>query len=237
MRKALLLARHEIVGVYSDRAALARSVLFIGLPIVLVFVNRRAASGAGPASDILILVFGALSALLPSTAAINAAAGSFAGEKEAQTLVPLLAAPIRDLDIVAGKLMAIVAPAFVLSCVSVTAFYVAATVQFGAERVGHILQPATLLAFLVLGVFFVLTLGSWVMVLSSRVNTQRGAQQIAGFITAGLFLVTTGLGSLLAQDIASNAVILVVGAVLVSDVVALELARRLWDREEAVARI
>lgn len=236
MRKALLLARHDIVGLYNDRAALARSLLFLALPIILVYVNRRAASGRG-SGDILILVFGALSAMLPSTAAINAAAGSFAGEKEAQTLVPLLAAPIRDIDIVAGKLMATIAPAFVLSCVSVTSFYVAVNVQFGADRVGRILQPATLLAFVVLAVFFVLTLSSWVMVLSSRVSTQRGAQQIAGMITAGLFLGTTGLGTLLAQNIASDAVLVVVGAVLVSDLVALELARRLWDREEAVARV
>ncbi len=237
MRKALLLARHDIVGLYHDRAALVRSLLFIVAPIVLVYVNRRAASGRGSESDILIIVFGALSAMLPSTAAINAAAGSFAGEKEAQTLVPLLAAPIRDIDIVAGKLIATVAPAFVLSCVSVAAFYVAANAAFGADRIGRILQPATLFAFVVLGVFYVLTLGSWTMLLSSRVSTQRGAQQIAGFITAGLFLSILGLGNLLAQNIASDAVLVVVGVVLASDLVALELARRLWDREEAVARI
>lgn len=236
MRKALLLARHDIIGQYSDRAAIVRALLLTALPIVIVLLNRSAASARG-SSDVLILVFGLYSALLPAATAINAAAGSFAGEKEAQTLVPLLAAPIRDVDIVAGKLMATVVPSAALSLASVLSFYVAATFVFGADRVARLVPPTTLFAFWVLAVFFVLTLGSWVMVLSSRVSTQRNAQQVAGFVTAGMFIGLSALGSLLAQNISSDLVLVALAAVLFSDLVALELARRLWHREEAVARL
>jgi hypothetical protein len=88
-----------------------------------------------------------------------------------------------------------------------------------------------------LAVFFVLTLSSWVMVLSSRANTQRSAQQIAGFMIAGMFIGLTALGGLAAQNIGSDLILAVLLAVLASDVVALELARRLWNREEAIARV
>jgi hypothetical protein len=51
-----------------------------------------------------------------------------------------------------------------------------------------------------------------------------------------LFIGLSALGSLVAQNIASDAVLLALVAVLVSDLVALELAGRLWNREEAIAR-
>ncbi len=236
MRKALLLARHDIIGQYSDRASLYRSLLFVALPIILVFINRGQATGRS-SSDLIILVFGVYSALLPAASAINASAGSFAGEKEAQTLVPLLAAPIRDIDIVAGKLLATLVPATALSIVSVVTFNFAARSQFGAERVSRVLPPEMLYALVALAVFFILTLGSWVMVLSSRANSQRTAQQISGFIVAGMFIGITAVGGLLAQNFSWNLVFVAVIAVLASDVVALELARRLWNREEAIARL
>lgn len=236
MRKALLLARHDILGQYSERNQLVRALLFTALPVILVLVNRGSASARG-SGDVLILIFALYSALLPAASAVTAAAGSFAGEKEAQTLVPLLAAPIRDIDIVAGKLLATLVPSSVLSVVSIVAFDLAARYEFGAARVERILTPETLYALVALAVFFVLTLSSWVMVLSSRANTQRSAQQIAGFMIAGMFIGLTALGGLAAQNIGSDLIIVVLLAVLVSDIVALELARRLWNREEAIARV
>ena len=236
MRKALLLARHDIIGQYSERTALMRALLFSALPIVIVLLNRRSAAGRG-SGDILIVILGLYAALLPSASAAITAAASFAGEKEAQTLIPLLAAPIRDLDIVAGKLMATVVPSAALSLASVLVFDVAARATYGADRVSRLLPPAMLTAFVVLGVFFVLTLGSWVMVLSARMSTQRGAQQLAGFVIAGTFVSLSALGTLIGSNITSDVVLVAFAAVTLSDLVALELVRRLWDREEAVARL
>lgn len=233
--KALILARREIVEQYSDRPSLVRALLLIALPIVLIQLNR---SAAAPPNE-FILVFALQAALLPTATAINAAAGSFAAEKEAQTLVPLLAAPIRDIDIVAGKLVAILIPALLFSALSIGAFYVTATATFGADRVGRVLQPATLLAFLALSAFFILTLGTWVMVISARVGSQRTAQQIAGFFVAAIIVAVVGGTSsgLIASAPPAELIVGVVVAVLLSDLVALELTRRLWDREEAVARL
>jgi ABC-type transport system involved in multi-copper enzyme maturation permease subunit len=139
--KALILARREIVEQYSDRASIVRALFLIALPIALIQLNR---SAAAPPNE-FILVFALQAALLPAATAINAAAGSFAAEKEAQTLVPLLAAPIRDIEIVAGKLIGVMAPAAVLSIVSLLTYHVAAAQRFGAARIAQVLDPVTTL--------------------------------------------------------------------------------------------
>jgi ABC-type Na+ efflux pump permease subunit len=232
VKKALLLARREIIEQYSDRGAVFRALFFIALPVGLIAVNR----GGGRSPDILILIFALQAALLPTATAINAAAGSFAAEKEAQTLVPLLAAPIRDIDIVAGKLGGVLVPAAGLSVVSLAAYYVAASVIFGEERISRLLVPATLFGLFALAVFFILTVGAWVMVVSARVGSQRTAQQIAGFVLGAMIVLLGAIGSAF-QNISAELVLGLVVAVLASDVVALELARRFWNREEAVARL
>jgi ABC-2 type transport system permease protein len=233
MRKALLLARREIVEQFSDRGAVFRALFFIALPIGLVVVNRGT-GGRNP--DPILLIFALQAALLPTATAINAAAGSFAAEKEAQTLVPLLAAPIRDIDIVAGKLVAVLTPAAGLAVLSLVAYYAAASIVFGSERISRLLTPTTLYGLFALSVFFTMTVGAWVMVVSARVSTQRAAQQIAGFVLGGMIVALTTIGSLI-QNLSAEVVIGLIVAVLVSDVVALELARRFWNREEAVARL
>jgi len=228
-----MLARREIVEQYSDRGAAFRALFFVALPIALIFLNR---STGGRNPDPILLIFALQAALLPAATAVNAAAGSFAAEKDAQTIVPLLAAPIRDIDIVAGKLMAVLLPAAGLAIVSLAAYYTAASIVFGEERVGRLLTPTTLYGLFALAVFFIMTLGAWVMVVSARVGSQRTAQQIAGFVLGGLIVALTAIGSLL-QNLPAELVIGVAVAVLVSDLVALELVRRLWNREEAVARL
>jgi ABC-type Na+ efflux pump permease subunit len=232
MRKALVLARREIVEQYSDRGALFRALFFVALPIALIQLNRN----GGRAPDAFILIFALQASLLPTATAITAAAGSFAAEKDAQTLVPLLAAPIRDIDIVAGKLLAVLAPAAGLAVVSLVAYDIAASLAFGQARVARLLTPAALYGLFALSVFFIMTVGAWVMVVSARVGSQRTAQQIAGFVLGGMIVALSAIGTLL-QSLPAEVVIGVVVAILASDVLALELARRLWNREEAVARL
>ena len=230
--KALILARREIIEQYSDRASIVRALFLIALPILLIQLNRSAA----PAADAFILVFALQAALLPAATAINAAAGSFAAEKEAQTLVPLLAAPIRDIEIVAGKLFGVMLPAAALSIVSLLTYYAAASQRFGAGRIAQVLDPITVLELFGLSMLFILTLGSWVMVVSARVPSQRAAQQIAGLVLAGVVVGLTAISSVVG-NIPTGLIAGGVIAVLVSDVIALQLAQRLWNREEAVARL
>ena len=55
MRKALLLARREIIEQYTDRGAVFRALLLTALPIVFVVANRGAAGTRG--SDLILLIY------------------------------------------------------------------------------------------------------------------------------------------------------------------------------------
>jgi len=123
-----------------------------------------------------------------------------------------------------------------LSLVSLVAFDAASSAVYGADRVARVLGPATLYGLFALSVFLILTIGAWVMVVSARVGSQRTAQQIAGFVLAGMIVALSAIGGAI-QNLAAVVVVGVVAAILISDLVALELARRLWNREEAVARL
>ena len=63
MRKALKLARREIVEQYSDRGAAFRALFFVALPIALIFLNRGT---GGRSPDPILLIFALQAALLPT---------------------------------------------------------------------------------------------------------------------------------------------------------------------------
>ena len=234
MGKAALIAWREIRWeIFGDRGAVIRTGFFALLPILFVMSGRGVPGGPNEGSLLLLAL---QSTLIPALSGVALIASTFTQEKENGTLVPLLAAPIRDIDIVAGKLIAVLLPAAGLSIVSLIAYDLAATLEFGQERISHLLTPTTLYGLFALAVFFILTIGGWVMVVSARVGSQRTAQQIAGFVLGGMVVGLSAIGSVL-QNIPAELVIGVVIAVLLSDLVALELARRFWDREEAVARL
>jgi hypothetical protein len=113
---------------------------------------------------------------------------------------------------------------------------VAASQRFGAARIAEVLDPVTTLELFGLSVLAILSLGSWVMVVSARVPSQRAAQQVAGLVLAGVVVGLTAVSSVIG-NISTGFIIGGVVAVLVSDLVALQLAQRLWNREEAVARL
>src|SRR5436305_1573 len=81
-------------------------------------------------------------------------------EKENGTLVPLLAAPIRDFDIVLGKLIGMVVPVMVACVVTLAAGYALAAYRYGAARVAQVLTLELLYAIVVLALLYLVTTGS-----------------------------------------------------------------------------
>src|SRR5206468_3605811 len=82
--------------------------------------------GPGGAGDIAIIGLALQSVLFPSLGGVALIAATFTAEKENGTIVPLLAAPIRDFDIVLGKLVGMVIPVMVSCALTLTAAYVLA---------------------------------------------------------------------------------------------------------------
>jgi len=221
--------------VFLDRASVLRTAIFVLVPMLLIFSNRSI--GPGGAGDIAIIGLALQSVLFPSLGGVALIAATFTAEKENGTIVPLLAAPIRDFDIVLGKLVGMVIPVMVSCAVTLTAAYVLAGFRYGAERVAHVLTPELLFALLVLSLLYVVTTGSIAMIVAARVRSSRAAQQIAGLVIALSIALFATLG-FVASQVAGGWPLLALGLVLLAfDIAALEVARRVWQRGEVIGRI
>jgi ABC-type Na+ efflux pump permease subunit len=236
MAKAALIAWREIRWeIFGDRGAILRTGFFAILPILFVLSNRGVPGGR--ASELSILTFALQSALIPALSGVALIASTFTQEKENGTLVPLLASPVRDIDIVIGKLMGMVGPVMVICTGSLAVYYVLGSLLFGAARVGTALPPQILFSILVVAFLYLITAGSWVMIVAAVVRTTRAGQQIAGLMI-GLSAATFALLGIAAAQIADGWPLVGLGVAFVAaDVVALEIARRVWQRGEVIARL
>lgn len=221
--------------VFLDRGSILRTGFFIVIPLFFVISNRGVAPG--PAGDATLLGLALQSVFFPALSGVALIAATFSAEKENGTLVPLLAAPIRDFDIVLGKLVGMVVPVMVACIVTLAAGYGLAAYRYGHERVGRALTPELLYAIVVLSLLYLVTTGSITMIVAARVKTSRAAQQIAGIVIALSAVVFAGVGFAAAR-LGEGWPLLALGAALVLlDIVALEIARRVWQREEVIGRV
>jgi ABC-type Na+ efflux pump permease subunit len=221
--------------VFLDRGSLLRTGIFVLIPLFFVLSNRQIP--AGPAGDFAIVALAVQSVFFPALSGVALISGTFTAEKENGTLVPLLAAPIRDFDIVLGKLVGMVVPVTAACAVALGAAYVLASARYGGGRVAHALTPELLYAFMVLGILYLITTGSVTMIVAARVRSSRVAQQLAGLVIAISAAVFGGLGYVLSQ-VADGWLLVAAGAALVLfDVGALEVTRRVWQREEVIGRV
>jgi len=233
MKNALLIAWREIRWeIFGDRSAVLRMGVFAVLPIAFVLTNR-----AARANDLTLFTLALQSVLFPALSGVALIASTFTQEKENGTLIPLLASPVRDIDIVVGKLVGMILPVFALCVASVALYFGLVSAQYGVARVALALPLGLLYALVVLALLYLLTAGSWVLIVAALVKTSRAGQQIAGLLIGLSVVLFTGLG-FAAANIADGWALVGLGvALLGSDVAALEIARRAWRREEVLARL
>jgi heme exporter protein B len=234
--KAALIAWREIRWeIFGDRGAVVRTGFFALLPILFVITGRG--TGPGGPNDISILVLALQSTLIPALSGVALIASTFTQEKENGTLVPLLASPIRDIDIVVGKLLGMVGPVMLICAGSLSVFYVLGSALFGATRVRFALPPEILFALLVVAFLYLITAGSWVLIIAAVVRTTRAGQQVAGLMI-GLSAAVFAVLGVAASRIADGWALVGLGlAFVAADIVALEIARRVWQRGEVIGRL
>ncbi|MHA7633076.1 ABC transporter permease subunit [Corallococcus sp. M7] len=174
--------------------------------------------------------------VMPVFIPILIASQSVAGEKERRTLEPLLASPVSAAELVAGKCLAALVPAVVLTWAAFALFCVG--VDWVAwPLVGAPLMPNALWGF---GVFVLAPLfaffGNGVAVLiSARVSEARMAQQLSALVVLPLVgLVGGQVAGVLKAGMGYYAI---QGAVvLVLDFILLAASIRFLDRERLVSR-
>lgn len=173
--------------------------------------------------------------MAPLALPIYIAAYSIIGEKQARSLEPLLATPIRTWELLVGKAVAAVVPPVVAAWVSYAVFALGARLLVTPAAYSIIVSPVWLLAMGILSPLFALLSVLVGVIASSRMNDPRAAQQWSALFI--LPVVGIGMGMMLGV-IASSVQTLLLGAlvVLLLDAGALRLAVRLFRRETILTR-
>jgi len=232
MRDAVRIAWREIRWeIFGDRGAIVRMGFFAVLPVIFVL-----SQGGRNINDASLFVLALQCAFFPALSGVALIASTFTQEKENGTIIPLLASPVRDIDIVVGKLIGMIIPTLGVCAATLALYYVLATLRYGA-RVSAVLPPQVLYGLVIVALLYLLTAGSWVLIIAALVKTSRAGQQLAGLLIAMSVAILAGL-AVAAANIAGGWALVGLGVILVlSDVFALDIARRVWRREEVLARI
>jgi ABC-2 type transport system permease protein len=173
--------------------------------------------------------------LAPVAASMSVAAYTVIGEKQARTLEPLLATPITTIELLSAKVLGALVPAIALTLASFLVYGagIALLARPGAVRV--LLAPRSLGMVFLLGPLAALAALQLAVVVSSRVNDARSAQQIGALIIlpiAGLLV-----GQLTGAVTMSGPLILVIAVVLLAlNVALMRVGVRLFDRETILTR-
>jgi ABC-2 type transport system permease protein len=173
--------------------------------------------------------------LMPAYIPLSIATFSIIGEKQARSLEPVLAAPIRTVELLAGKAIAALVPGVLAGWVTYVTFVILASVVYGRALFGVVTDGSWLAGVFLLGPAVGLSSVVAGVIVSARVNDPRVAQQIGGVVIVpivGLVLVQA-TGTLL---VGPSGYVLLTLVVLVASLVGLRIGVRLFDREAILTR-
>jgi len=221
--------RRELRALLQDRRSVTMMAIF-GLLFPVLIANGAIGSKGKPA-----VVLGILTEVLvfPYIAGLQSALTAFIGEREHGTLGPLLATPLNNVSIFAGKLLgAAYVPSLATSAVGLTAFlllYLRGSASGGLKIVPH----ATLIEMIALSLIAGFAMVVFGLLLGSKAKSVRGAQAIT---TVVVLPVVFGV-QLLATVVLNHSAWFAWGVMLVlilAIVASLWLSARVWNREEAL---
>jgi len=173
--------------------------------------------------------------LMPAYIPLSIATFSIIGEKQARSLEPVLAAPIRTVELLAGKAIAALVPGVLAGWVTYVAFVALASLVYGPALLGVVTDGSWLAGVFLLGPAVGLSSVVAGVIVSARVNDPRVAQQIGGVIIVpivGLVLVQA-TGTLLVGPVGY---VLMAIVILLVSLAGLRVGVRLFDREAILTR-
>jgi ABC-2 type transport system permease protein len=173
--------------------------------------------------------------LMPAYIPLSIATFSIIGEKQARTLEPVLATPIRTVELLTGKAVAALVPGVLAGWVTYVAFVALASLVYGPALFGVVTDASWLVGVFILGPAIGLSSVVAGVIVSSRVNDPRVAQQVGGIIIVPIIALTLvqATGTLL---VGAAGYLLMAAIVLVASLVGLRAGVALFDREAILTR-
>jgi len=264
MNKIKTIIRKEWAEVFKNRMVIFTIVflplLMTAIPLGVIYSTRGTTSDSGNAingqlpsemtqslcpnglsgSDCfqvyMVSEFMMLFMLVPVAIPVTIAAYSIVGEKTTRSLEPLLATPITTAELLVGKCLAAVIPA-ILATYAAFGIFALGTWVIVANKVllAALLDARWLIAIFIVGPLLALLAVVFSLMISSRVNDPRVAEQISMIIIlpvlGGFFGQVAGLFVLNKQIISVIAFVM-----LALDTLMVYLATRVFQREQILTR-
>jgi ABC-2 type transport system permease protein len=173
--------------------------------------------------------------LMPAYIPLSIATFSIIGEKQARSLEPVLASPIRTQELLAGKAVAALVPGVLAGWVTYAIFVVLASLTYGPALFGVVTDPSWLAGVFLLGPAVGLSSVVAGVIVSARVNDPRVAQQIGGVVIVPVIalVLLQATGTLLVGAIGYTLLAIIV---LIVSIIGLRVGVRLFDREAILTR-
>ena len=193
-------------------------------------------SGSDCFQVFMVSEFMMLFMFVPVVIPVTIAAYSIVGEKITRSLEPLLATPITTAELLVGKCLAAVIPA-ILATFAAFGIFAIGTWVIDANKLllMALLDARWLIAIFIVGPLLALLAVAFSLMVSSRVNDPRVAEQISMIIIlpvlGGFFGQVAGLFILNKQIISIVAIVL-----LALDILMVYLTTRVFQREQILTR-
>jgi ABC-2 type transport system permease protein len=173
--------------------------------------------------------------IIPMMMPVYIAAYSIVGEKETKSLEPLLATPVSVWELLVGKSVAAVVPAVILTWLSFLVLVIGGYVIMPEPVFQSLIRPVWIVGMVLLSPLLALLSVFSGIVVSSRLNDPRAAQQVTGIFVVPI--VALSIAVLAGKIFLSVAVVLLAAAVtLALDCVVFYFAVKLFQRETILTR-
>ncbi len=262
MKKIGTIIRKEWAEVFRNRMVIFivafLPLLLTAIPLGVIYSTRGASSAMDATSELpgqiaksmclagmsgadcfqvfMVSEFMLLFMIVPVAIPVTIAAYSIVGEKTTRSLEPLLATPITTFELLVGKCLAAVIPAILATYAAFGIFAVGSwLIVANKVLLSALLDPRWLIAVFLVGPLLALLAVTFALMVSSRVNDPRVAEQISMVIIVPVLAGFFGqIGGLFVLD--SRIISIVAVVMLLLDALMVYLATRVFQREQILTR-
>lgn len=260
MNKIKTIILKEWAQVFKNRLVLSTLVfmplLFTAIPLMMLYATRGTGAQelssdmppqftsmcsqdltAGECFQVYIVnQFMMLFMMIPLIIPVNIAAYSIVGEKTTRSLEPLLATPITTAELLLGKNLAAAIPAVVATWMGFLLYVLGAWIIVQSSRVvAALLDPMWWLAVFVAGPLLAVLSVNFALMVSSRVNEPRVAEQLSAIVI--LPLLALFIGQIAGLFLINRQLVLLFTIILaLIDALMIYVAIRLFQREVILTR-
>ncbi len=174
----------------------------------------------------LLMVVG----FFPISFSLVIALETFVGEKERNSIEPLLSMPVTDLELYLGKMLAAFVVPLMASYLGITVYLIGLYFSIGWQADFWLLAQMLLLT-----TFKGLVMVSGAVVISSQTTSVRAANLLASFIIIPMALLVQAESILLFWG-EYRVIWLIIAALIVVDLILIRMGVRIFNREEILSR-